>query len=325
MKRIILSLLLVLLMASQSLSGSASYSGAGKDTSIRSLVLTNDGTELTTNGTFTGSASGWTLASGWTYSTNAVNKDGAGTGALEQDIGAKADAVYLLTFTISSWTAGTTLTPSIGGVDGTAITGNGTYTQYITSTGMANLKFTPTTDVRCTIDTISAKRVDAIITKNSAGTITGVVRGDTDVTAWTAYTPVVTSESGGWTNYTATGSYKVMDKMLSVFFRIYFNDISAAASALYISLPSGLTMNASVMTGGASWDTDMVGFGLLGDSGTISGVPAIINTRTTTKVLVKYYNAAAGSYLTTITISNTAPWTWTTQDTVDGQFTVPIL
>ena len=193
MKRILTSIFLVFLMASQSWAGAASYSGAGKDTSIRSIVLTNDGVELTTNGTFTGSAAGWTLASGWTYSTNAVNKDGAGTGALEQDIGAKADAVYALTFTISAWTAGTTLTPSIGGVNGTAITGNGTYTQYITSTGVANLKFTPTTDVRCTIDTITVKRVDAIISKDSSGNITGVIMGDKGVQGYTL--PVIAMSS----------------------------------------------------------------------------------------------------------------------------------
>lgn len=203
MRRIILSLFLVFtMMASQSFAGSASYSGAGKDTSIRSLVLTNDGTELTNNGTFTGSASGWTLASGWTYSTNAVNKDGAGTGALEQDVGAKADAVYKLTFTISAWTAGTTLTPSIGGVNGTAITGNGTYTQYITSTDVANLKFTPTTDVRCTIDTISVNRVDAVVSKDSAGNITGVIRGDKGIQGYTQWIVAISSSpADGVTTY----------------------------------------------------------------------------------------------------------------------------
>lgn len=146
-----------------------------------------------------------------------------------------------------------------------------------------------------------------------------------DATDWTSYTPIVTSESGGWTNYTATGRYRIIDKMLTVSFRIIFSTTSSAASALYVNLPSGLTMNAAVMTGGAGWDTDHVGFGLLGDSGTVSGVPAIITTRTTQKILVKYYNAAAGSYLTTPGLDNTTPWTWTWQDTIDGQFTVPIV
>lgn len=146
-----------------------------------------------------------------------------------------------------------------------------------------------------------------------------------DFTNWTAYTPIVTSESGGWTNYTATGRYRIVDRMLTVSFRVIFSTTSATASGLYVSLPSGLTMNADVMTSQAGWDTDLVGFGLLGDSGTISGVPAIINTRTTQKVLVKYYNTVAASYLTAPGLSNASPWTWTWQDTVDGQFTVPIV
>lgn len=142
---------------------------------------------------------------------------------------------------------------------------------------------------------------------------------------WTSYTPVVTSETGTWTNYTATGRYRIVDKMLTVSFRVAFTGATAAADAMYVSIPSGLTMNASVMTGGASWDTDLVGFGILGDSGTISGVPALITTKSTQRVLVKYYNAAAIAYLTCPGLSNTAPWSWTTSDTVDGQFTVPIL
>lgn len=144
-------------------------------------------------------------------------------------------------------------------------------------------------------------------------------------TDWTSYTPVITSESGAWSSYTATGRYRIVSKMLTVSFRVIFTGNSSAADALYVSLPSGLTMDSTVMTGGAGWDTDQVGFAILGDSGTISGVPAIITTRTNQKILVKYYNAAAASYLTCPGLNNTAPWTWAINDTVDGQFVVPIL
>lgn len=146
-----------------------------------------------------------------------------------------------------------------------------------------------------------------------------------DYTDWTSYTPAITSESGGWTNYTATGSYRILNRMLTVFFRVIFTNPSAAASGLYVSLPSGLTMAAAVMTGQAGWDTDFVGNALLGDNGVVSGVPALLYTRTSQKVLVKYYNAAAGAHLTSISLTNTAPWTWTTNDTIDAQFTVPII
>lgn len=149
--------------------------------------------------------------------------------------------------------------------------------------------------------------------------------GKADFTNWTSYTPVVTSESGGWTNYTVTGRYRIVAKMLTVSFRVIFSTTSAVASGLYISLPSGLTMNTAVMPGGGGWDTDFVGNALLGDSGTISGVPALLYTRTSQKVLVKFYYAPAPNYLTTNELNQSSPWTWTWQDTIDGQFTVPIV
>ena len=145
---------------------------------LRNIVLTSDGIERVTNGTFTGSATGWTLASGWAYSANTVVKNAAGTGALEQNIGAQSYQLYLITATISNWTAGTTLTPSIGGVDGTAITGNISYSEYIATTAVGNLKFTPTTDVRCTIDGVSAKLIGSSIMVDSTGAIKGWINSD---------------------------------------------------------------------------------------------------------------------------------------------------
>ena len=146
--------------------------------SLTNIVLTSDGIERVTNGTFTGAATGWTLASGWAYSSNTVIKNAAGTGALEQNIGAQAYELYLLTATISNWTAGTTLTPSIGGVDSPAITGNISYSEYIATTAVGNLKFTPTTDVRCTIDGVSSKLISSTIMVDSTGAITGWVSSD---------------------------------------------------------------------------------------------------------------------------------------------------
>ena len=156
----------------------AGVQGLPVDLKQRSLTLTNDGVERVVNGTFTGNATGWTLASGWAYSANTVVKNAAGTGVLEQAIGAQASEIYILTGTVSNWTAGTTLTPSIGGVDGAALTGDGAFTQYIVTTGTGNLKFTPTTDVRCALDGISAKKIDAVLIKDSTGVVTGWIRGD---------------------------------------------------------------------------------------------------------------------------------------------------
>lgn len=145
---------------------------------LRNIRLSNDNVERVKNGTFTGAATDWTLASGWAYSANTVVKNGAGTGALEQNVNAQSYEIWLVTATISNWTAGTTLTPSIGGVNGTAITGNSSYSEYILTTAAGNLKFTPTTDVRCTIDSVSAKRADLAVFRNAAGSVVGWIRGD---------------------------------------------------------------------------------------------------------------------------------------------------
>ncbi len=116
--------------------------------------------ELKGDGTFTGAATNWTLASGWTYSANTVIKNAGGTSALSHGtfapvIGNKSR----LTYTISNWTAGTTLTPTLGGASGAAISANGTYTDDLTATTTAGLAFTPTDNVRCTIDNVTIDTV----------------------------------------------------------------------------------------------------------------------------------------------------------------------
>lgn len=128
--------------------------GAAADASC--LVVDASATgELVTNGTFTGSATGWTLGSGWAYGTNSGDKTGDGTAAMSQAITVVAGQTYWLFWEVTSFTAGTSVTPSIGGTDGTAITGTGVYIDVITATNTTALKFTPTNTVRCVIDNVS--------------------------------------------------------------------------------------------------------------------------------------------------------------------------
>jgi len=126
------------------------------DTENRLSVFTTLGNEVLTNGTFTGSATGWTVPSGMAYSANAVSKTSNGTGALTQNISVYVLREYLLTYTISGWTVGT-VTPSFGGVTGTAVGANGTYTERFVVSSSAALTFTPTNTARFTIDSISLK------------------------------------------------------------------------------------------------------------------------------------------------------------------------
>ncbi len=141
---------------------------------------------------------------------------------------------------------------------------------------------------------------------------------------WQSYTPVISSTTGGWTNVTLTGFFRVINKMLEVSFKVSFSGATATVSAMFISLPSGLTINTAVLAGGGGWDTDTVGQAIFGDAGTASGIPAIINTRTSTKVLVKYQNDA-GSHIRTLPPTQAAPFVWANTDSITGRFTVPIV
>lgn len=63
------------------------------------------GTELITNGTFTGSASGWTLGAGWAYGANAIAATAASTSA-QQNITTVAGAWHLASIDTGGWSTG---------------------------------------------------------------------------------------------------------------------------------------------------------------------------------------------------------------------------
>jgi len=123
------------------------------------------GSELVTNGTFTGSATGWTLGGGggapdWAYAANAVSHtSGGGTATLTPSTpivpSVGTDTFYMITFTLSSVTSGT-LTVSFAGGSAT-YRDSGTYDTFFGVASTANLAFTPTNDFAGTIDDISVK------------------------------------------------------------------------------------------------------------------------------------------------------------------------
>lgn len=112
-------------------------------------------TTIITNGTFTGNANNWTVGAAWQYTDNKVEKFQNGTETLTQAAATcQIGASYTLTYTISSWTVGT-CTPSMGGVTGTAVGANGTYTETFTATATTALAFTPTNTARFKIDDVT--------------------------------------------------------------------------------------------------------------------------------------------------------------------------
>lgn len=121
-----------------------------------SSVMATQAPNKVTNGDFSAGGS-WTYGTGWAYdSANGEADHTSGTAVLQQNINARAGETYILVFTVRNRTAGS-VTPSIGGVSGSAVSSNTTATQTITSTGTANLTFTPTTDFDGSIDDVSVR------------------------------------------------------------------------------------------------------------------------------------------------------------------------
>lgn len=99
----------------------------------------------------------WTSGTGWNPDTAMTGKAQATAGTasdLEIDVSASA-GTYTLTYTTAGATTGT-LTPQIGGVNGTVVTTeNTTNTVRITATGTGNLKFQKSATWDGTVDAIT--------------------------------------------------------------------------------------------------------------------------------------------------------------------------
>lgn len=202
------------------------------DSANRLSVFTTLGSEIVNNGTFTGSASGWTVGYGWAYSSNTVVKNSNGTAALTQTLGIYVLREYLLTYTISNWTVGT-VTPTVtgGSLTGTAVGANGTYTErFIAATSNGVLTFTPTNTARFTIDSVSIKPLTGTNTASnintgglsiegswgngSPGTTRGMTVNNDGSNSWTDYRfagvlrgAFGVNSSGGWDMYASGGNY----------------------------------------------------------------------------------------------------------------------
>src|SRR3972149_1944817 len=113
--------------------------------------------EKVTNGGFDADTD-WTKGSGnWTIGAGVATKVAGDAVDLEQNINVTANKKYLLVYTMTR-TAGT-LTPQIGGVDGTARVLSGTYTEYVDSSTTGNLKFQAGATFAGTVDNVSVKEV----------------------------------------------------------------------------------------------------------------------------------------------------------------------
>ena len=112
------------------------------------------------NGLFVGNATGWTVGSNWAYAaTNKVVRTQAADVATLSQVGLDIlnGVPYQLKYTMSSSSGAGSITPTLGGVAGTARTADGTYTETITPTITGgDLVFTPTNNnIATTITDVS--------------------------------------------------------------------------------------------------------------------------------------------------------------------------
>lgn len=133
------------------------------------------GSELVTNGTFTGSATGWTLGNGWSYAANKVTSTGA-DGSLVQSISNSftPGEQYQLSYTTANSNGGILLrTIGLSNPLFSAVA-DGSHTDILTLTGGSNpalLTFAPFSSWAGDIDSISLKKLNQGILSQDIGAI----------------------------------------------------------------------------------------------------------------------------------------------------------
>ena len=148
----------------------------GSTTVGQSAIINSSlGSNIVTNGTFTTDLTGWTGA-GWSQSAGTAVHSSGTTALTQAAATVTINTVYKLTFDLVY--AGTgSLTPSCGGMTGTAYAASGTtITWYFTATATIALAFTPTTGFTGSIDNVTLQAISE--GKLSIGdNITGVTAG----------------------------------------------------------------------------------------------------------------------------------------------------
>ena len=115
---------------------------------------------LVTNGTFD-SDTAWTKGTGWTIGGGVASVASSGTASylISPTTSAEIGKSYLVTFTISSYSAGNAIV-TFGSAGGTSRTANGTYAQILTATSTGTLSIYGGTTANYSVDNISVFETD---------------------------------------------------------------------------------------------------------------------------------------------------------------------
>lgn len=98
--------------------------------------------DLVTNGAFTGNATGWTLGAGWAYGTNSVDATLADAAMTQTPASPTVLAGIAYSLTFDATASAGTVTPSVGGTNGTPRSTSGTFTETIIAGSDGVLSFT---------------------------------------------------------------------------------------------------------------------------------------------------------------------------------------
>ena len=118
------------------------------------------GSEIISNGTFTGNATGWTLGSPWAYDDNNISIDGSQSGNVSlTQAGYTAGKCYRVEFEISDYSAGN-INPHIRGNNSGNTNANGIHISYIISGASTdNVNLYSDSGFDASVDNISCKQI----------------------------------------------------------------------------------------------------------------------------------------------------------------------
>ena len=132
-------------------------------------IKDGEDTDLATNGAFAADT-GWTKGTGWTIAAGVAASDGSQTGDadLEQDAGVVEGKAYLVTFTVTAYSAGN-VCAVLGDVEGTDRASAATFSQTIVAGAGGEIKIRADVDFVGSVDNISVAPVAVVPTDNTAG------------------------------------------------------------------------------------------------------------------------------------------------------------
>jgi hypothetical protein len=164
--------------------GDASQPVLSQTSNGHGSIFATLGSELLTNGGFTGGLTGWTAGAGWSAVSDTAQHTAGNTATLTQALtGMSTTAVYYVTVVITNRTAGSvSINLGVSGMSPTASTGTASYGIKAGST-TPTLTITPTTDFDGQIDVVSLQLAPGLnsglqLKDSATGSIQGEIRSN---------------------------------------------------------------------------------------------------------------------------------------------------